>query len=410
MSTHRDIVEHDLNAARVQASKVAGAAVSIVALSLLYVDAGARLFGTFPRTYSWSELLISYNGGFVRRGLLGEIGYRADRWVGADLGITGLLVLSYIAVATIAVVAVFRSPTLPGFLCLVSPGLLLFPLWDFEAFGRKDILLVLTFALTLLALRRVTSLWRGFSLLVLAYGVAGLVHEIAALYFVAAVVSLLLSRDDDARSQIRILAAAAGAVAAFAIFTVLSNGTESHVNAMIADWQGRYPEAYASRGATDALSLPAQMSYRIVWGQLRHLVTTAGYLAGFVLTGIPVVWLARSRWEAFRATRFRVVLLVIGAGAILAPFGLAADWGRYTYLFWMHAFLFFVLTTPREHPNRRPRLGYAIAAMLLVVVYATSWQVRHWVVAGENPLVPGPLVNEIVGSYGQTLESGDDPP
>ncbi|MBN9000343.1 MAG: hypothetical protein J0H54_13435, partial [Rhizobiales bacterium] len=69
---------------------------------------GIRLYNSFPDTYVWSELMLNYQGGLVKRALLGEIAFQLDRGgVPASVFLTGVVVLLWIAVIW-CLVFVFR--------------------------------------------------------------------------------------------------------------------------------------------------------------------------------------------------------------------------------------------------------------------------------------------------------------
>jgi hypothetical protein len=368
--------------------------LAALAYAAVFVVEGTRLLARFPRSYTWSELLISYQGGFMRRGLLGEAGYLLHPVVGADLAISFLVVAAYLCVAAAVVVGASRRWSLPVLLCLVSPGLLLFPVWDFEAFGRKDVFILAAFVVTLWVARSVRDLSRAALSIAAVYTVVALAHEIAWFYFVTAIASLLLMRRDALGSaRARVLAAALAYAAGWVCLMLVYPGSKAQVAAMIDAWQVRVPAAYRKPGAESFLGFPFRASILMVLGHQQHLITTAGYVAAFCLTGLPVGFVLRERWAALELDRGRSLVLAVGVVALLVPFAMGADWGRCAYLFWMHALLFglFAASPPRDGaPTLRP--GFAVAA-LVVVVYATSWRMLHFAEGGESPLVPGYVIS-----------------
>ena len=54
---------------------IIGVVPAVIAAKLI-LDGAVQFHGLFARTYGWSELQLSYAGGFVRRALLGEIAFR----------------------------------------------------------------------------------------------------------------------------------------------------------------------------------------------------------------------------------------------------------------------------------------------------------------------------------------------
>jgi hypothetical protein len=136
---------------RSETSPVAGAALllflSVYACLLcfeFYTDVRYHDF------FSWSlnDWLINYHGGFVRRGLVGSLLISLVNPLKLDAYVA-LLIAVNIATATIAyiylkkLVSIAVTDTASLMLLLFTPGLLLFPLLDTGALGRKDVLFIL---------------------------------------------------------------------------------------------------------------------------------------------------------------------------------------------------------------------------------------------------------------------------
>ena len=377
--------------------------VAIGASAMAFIAAAAELRARFPSSYTWSELLISYEGGFVRRGLAGELGFLFDPLIGVRLSITGALLVGYLLVNTAVIVLVCRRPSFAGWLCVASPGLIPFPLWDFRAFGRKDIVILTAFALSIFLIKRVSKPWSCFAALTAIYTVAGLVHETAWIYFVAAIGTMLLLRSDDAATRRRVALASVVCLALWTILVVAFKGSADQTVAMVQAWTERYPQAYDLPGAAEFLGQPISASVSMVGYHLGHIVTSSGFVVGFVLTGIPVMLFARERWSSV-VSPGRTWIVPVVLVAMLVPFVIANDWGRYIYLFWMHVLLFCAVVgsplvgDPSErselgggHSLTRRRLRPLLAGGVLLL-YALSWHVAHFAPRGVSPLEPGPLL------------------
>jgi hypothetical protein len=97
-----------------------------------------------------NDWLINYSGGFVRRGLAGSLLLWLAEHIQMDVYLTITLFVHslFIVVAVtylgrLLVVLEGRDSPLALSLLLFTPSLLLFPLLDPNAFGRKEILLIL---------------------------------------------------------------------------------------------------------------------------------------------------------------------------------------------------------------------------------------------------------------------------
>ena len=95
--------------------------------------------------WQYTDWLINYQGGFIRRGLIGEILFKIYHTFNIDLSIlvlitvsTLILFISFLLVKTIHHI----SNRYLDILTFLSPGFFLYPLMNSEVVGRKDILMI----------------------------------------------------------------------------------------------------------------------------------------------------------------------------------------------------------------------------------------------------------------------------
>jgi len=116
-------------------------ALFFLILLFLYAAPFSRPLAGWPL----GELLINYQGGFVRRGLLGELIFHASSTL--DLSPIGLLralfvVLSILNILIFVSLSSVERRLLKRLPLLFAPALLLFPVYDFAAYGRKDMITI----------------------------------------------------------------------------------------------------------------------------------------------------------------------------------------------------------------------------------------------------------------------------
>jgi hypothetical protein len=118
---------------------------------LLYLEPFSRPL----EGWALGELFINYQGGFVRRGLPGELVYQFSLWL--DASPTAIFFVALYALNIIVFVAISRaeSRTLYRAILLLAPTLLLFPVYDFPAYARKDVLTTLLLGVHALIAQRV---------------------------------------------------------------------------------------------------------------------------------------------------------------------------------------------------------------------------------------------------------------
>ena len=98
-------------------------------------------------SWQYGDWLINYQGGFIRRGLIGELFYSLHSLTKIPLDLIILtsvifffFLFSLILVKTIKLI----GNTKIDFLIFLSPGFFLYPIMNSEIIGRKDIMLVLS--------------------------------------------------------------------------------------------------------------------------------------------------------------------------------------------------------------------------------------------------------------------------
>ena len=94
--------------------------------------------------WQYSDWLINYQGGFIRRGLVGEILFKIYRIFNIDLDILVLItVFSLILfISFLLVKTINHINNNLDILIFLSPGFFLYPLMNSEVVGRKDILMI----------------------------------------------------------------------------------------------------------------------------------------------------------------------------------------------------------------------------------------------------------------------------
>ena len=389
-------------------------AVGLTAAAVvLYAAAAAVFWGAFPSSYVWSELLISYEGGFVRRGLLGEIAYLLHPFVSTQAFLTVLFFAVYVASAARVIYLACVRLNYGALLFVVSPVALTFPLNDPAAFARKDALIVGAFLAALYVIERLPRRpFLAFTLTALIYAVLGLVHELGWLYFPLSIAFLLNTSGLDL-PRARVLSVSAVAVLlilAAATLSTLFKGNAALEAQMVAAWQEKLPEAFDPLLAADYLSEGILLNVAFVYNLAFDGLIIAGYAVAAFLGGVAVVGYAIDRRPSLAVDPLRVRLTRYAVYCMIAALAIAADWGRVIHLFWMHAFVFLASLPPSESAPARPvfdtkrdprGLFYGLALLFLSAV---TWRLAHSGLRA-NPLLPGyifdlqPLYRSVFGLH-----------
>ena len=154
----------------------------------LYLILGFVFFLTFhlnefPIKYTFTDWLINYEGGFVRRGLLGQIVFELSKLL--NIQIKFLILIFQISIYLIYFILFFLllSKIETNFfwlLIIFSPISFLYPMAELEALGRKDIFVITSFLIfSIINYRSLSSLLFSF---IFIFTLSCLIHEITFFY------------------------------------------------------------------------------------------------------------------------------------------------------------------------------------------------------------------------------------
>ena len=122
---------------------------SIFLISFVFIFIFVRFYSFVEDYSSWqyADWLINYQGGFVRRGLFGEIFFNIYKLFSIRLDLIVFLFVIFLYVVfsyyLIKSLKYLKGSKLNN-LIILSPGFFLYPIMNSEVIGRKDILLIAT--------------------------------------------------------------------------------------------------------------------------------------------------------------------------------------------------------------------------------------------------------------------------
>lgn len=355
----------------------------------IYAQTVAYLYSEFPHNYSWTELMLNYQGGFVKRSGLGELAYELRDLLHPRNLIVSILFAAYAASVLLIVFGLGVGRDFASWLFLFSPAGLLFPVYEQGAFGRKDVFILGACCIALAAIWHSRSFWRSLCVSLIVFLIAGILIEAAWFYF-PLIVAALMTKHVDESVPVRIsgltLSACVTAISMFVMYKFGSADTDR----IAASWQAVIPDAYSMQGALCCLGVNFDQALDIMLAShgLQSMPRNS-YIVAMMLALIPTAmllaksrlrlpdWLTAAAWFA-------------GVSAALFPFVVAADWGRYIYLFSTVLFLALWVGVGQIAESRRG-IGPTIVMVILVIIFATSWRMTLWQERGYSALKSGPL-------------------
>ena len=371
--------------------RVLGDVIVFAVLAAAYAWSASRFHAAYPEGYSWSEMLINYQGGLLRRGLVGELAYRLNPVVPARLFVTGLLYASYMGAIGYLVFGLRLARSLSGLALLVSPLGLLFAAHLPVAFGRKDVFILAAALASLWVVRMSARPFAALAAILAAYSLTSFIIEVD--WFYLPLIGAAFVTRYRARLKGTPLAAAAAiavAVAGTMAWFAYTMSAHADLGMMRASWAATYPGLWDA--ALCCVAQPLGMAVKLGTGALADRTLLTGYLIGAALGLLPLALLVAERRIEDMGDRLVLLAWVVGVLCSAAPIFLAADWGRYIHLSLTHVFLAAVALNPvrRAYPPAISARGLILAGAFLFL-YATSWTLLHFQVPGQSPLEPGPL-------------------
>lgn len=362
----------------------------------MYVSAIFTLDYVFPYNYTWSELMISYQGGFTRRGLIGEILWQSKELCYMPNAVTvlvSLFLMVYYFVLYKKMTPIYDK-YLIFFLC-ASPALIIFlPTNGVNAF-KKDIFvlvsLLLQFHCISLYIQDKMSAYKVYICTFMLFIFGTLVHEIMIFYTLLP--AMLLWQEEYKRGRGKVAFVAIGiVVASVSFFMYLHFGTRTQALIISQSWESFL---YLRDGTLDSDAIAwIGKGHRHAWPTLVKAFAISNFsqtLFAFFLGSLPLMPLYS--WYNVKksiASHFTIpcyqLFLTIAFIFPLSLFLIMTDHGRVISFFAMYC-LFFFITMQEINPQKRSEQCIRFlnllmqnnalrgALLFLILLYACVWRI-----------------------------------
>jgi hypothetical protein len=387
---------------------------------ILIATAGIGLHATTTLT-QWilGDWLINYQGGFVRRGLTGQIIFLLSSW----LHLSPLLIAVAIAMVAYGVIfwSIWRlmansSWRLWVLAAFVSPALLGFPIATRGGF-HKDVLFLASLAfLVVMLMRKKINGWVLTIYVALTCAFCILSHEPLFVYLPYVLAALFIGIREIKRAAVIAVIPTVFALASFyAVAT--HHGTTQTVTA-ICDSLGKENAAVCvgSIGNISHTSAYARQE-TIEDSTLYHYYRVYPPLG--LLALLPIAMGFVDLWKTHALRRDLKLLLAAAAVSFvmsLSLFYYATDWGRWIYIHLFSLFLILLFLDDRRQSDVRTALPVRISGnkarvalvCVFLFVYATCWSLPNY----SNTPVLGylGLANRVVRTHSLTATPRSDAP
>lgn len=315
------------------------------------------------KTGDW---LINYQGGFVRRGLLGQLMLEISN-LGLNLLLVTFLVQSLIYVGITAnVLQSFFSKQrkLTELAYLLSPAFIfLFPTYNLQGGFRKEIIAFLAFTLLLKSLSdKQKNAYLIMLMSIMVYSIGVFSHESIGLslpFFITALHRKQRNTGNNIRNAL--LAFVFIAISAIGVYlSVQYHGNQTVTDAICQSLVSKGLNPGLCGGGISSLTDSIHDAFRLVATKWPKYLL---YLPLFVLSVLPIFM---SNW--WRSNR---LILIGGLVSLLPLFAIAVDWGR-----WIHIYVFMatMLIISDNEAITRPRYRLTLLTLL---AYALVWRLPY---------------------------------
>ena len=343
-----------------------------------------------PDTWLVGDWLINYQGGFVRRGLTGELFMGLSQFFGIQL--VTLVVVFQVFVYLVFFVATCRLAiqvpfSVASFLLICSPAFMLFPILDYQGAFRKEILFFALLAFLCEYLQNSKRTDHGLPMVIVGMVSVLIVfsHEMLVAYLPYLLCAFVLFNEKLNVKPIKIMLVIIPAVIVAILLMVFAKGDSHIVTAICGSLAPNLPLDCIQDGVPGSISLLDDG----LWSASDLVVksTSHGVLQVYILTTLlgifPLVinWLPnRSILDDIGKTQLRW-LLVFVISAVLASiplFLVASDYGRLIYI---HVSSLSLLTLAISQDVNNTPLQLNFRGVIVwggAFFFVTNWRLIHW--------------------------------
>lgn len=349
--------------------------------ALVFLTTVVGVLSGYVEHNSWKmgDWVINYQGGMVRRGLLGEIIYQLAYFTDINPGIYATVFqIFFYAVFLFFSYALLKKQhiLLPYALLIFSPFIFTFQINDLQGGFRKEIiyLALLAFVVWTARTRDHKTFEKMFYIILLLYPAVILTHEMLAIYLPFLLVAYLSVVTLTKKKFFLILLLLIPSIGSFLV-AIYYSGTSIQV---IEIFNSIAKENYPLTGG--AISwLDRDSSYGIA--QVTKRLNDQNY-AYYILL-VPLAALAyipiHERLKSITKNRLSLFLILISIIGSTGLFVVAVDWGRFIYIPLVSIFLL-SLTSTQDIEDRQ---GYTynkpvnIFIAIFFIIYALYWHIPH---------------------------------
>ena len=350
----------------------------VILTSLIFQVSKFYSFYTEYSAWQYVDWLINYQGGFVRRGLIGEFLFQIHYMINFDLDILIFVFVSFLYL----MVSFFLIKTIKylensqlNTLIFLSPGFFLYPIMNSEVIGRKDILFLLIIAFFVFFEKKLNNK-NLFVVLILLVFFLTLSHSIF-LFYVPYLFFLFFLIKSVRKTKVIFAEIIIFSILLLVIFFLIyfNQGDELIVSKICNSVQNFVTSDCVTRGQMFWLGNDAKSHISVQEVSYRHFII---YLFSIFLVYFFIfIKFYNSQFEIknLNIHKFNPIFILLILFIFTLPvYYLGSDWGRYISLSFYGSFFIFIFCVKEKLFLRDYEIKLnKIFFILLVTIYSFSW-------------------------------------
>ena len=350
----------------------------VIFTSLIFQVSKFHSFYIEYSAWQYVDWLINYQGGFVRRGLIGEFLFQIHNMINIDLDI---LIFSFVSFLYL-MISFFLIKTIKylensqlNSLIFLSPGFFLYPIMNSEVIGRKDILFLLVTAFFVFFEKRLNNR-NLFVVLILLIFFLSLSHSIF-LFYAPYLFFLFFLIKSVRNTKVSFAEIIIFSISLFVIFFLIyfNQGDELIVSKICNSVQDFVTSDCETRGQMFWLGNDAKSHISVQEVSYHHFLI---YLISIILVYFFIFikfYNSQFKIKNLNIHKFNPVFILLILFIFTLPvYYLGSDWGRYISLSFYGSFFIFIFCVKEKLflRNYEIRLN-KIFFILLIIIYSFSW-------------------------------------
>lgn len=349
---------------------------------LVFIITIVGIFSSYLEHNPWTmgDWLINYQGGFIRRGFLGEIIYQISYFTHINPGI-------YVVIFQIFFYGIFFTFSyfslkkqhflLPYSFLIFSPFIFTFQINNLDGGGRKEIIYfaILAFIIWYSKVKEYKNFEKVFYLIMLLYPMIILTHEMLAIFLPYLLVVYISVTNITKKNFFLITLLLLPSIFSF-LFAIHYSGVSSQVAEIFSSLSR---ENYTiTKGAISWLDKDLYFGINRVINNINHnnylyyipiaIFATIAYIPIYI------------KLKLFTKNKLLFSLILISLIGTIPLFIVAVDWGRFIYIHLVSIFLLSLLPnqTIKNHNKLNSIQPINILVVIFFIVYSLLWHIPHF--------------------------------